>query len=125
MPDLSVYVQVATIVSALAKALDTGLDYFQALKDVESDPIKLREDAVALQNTYDESEIGAISGRIQGCRDRFLEEGHGENRVRCLCSVLRDASAGNGGTMPIDDWQKMFEKLRCASMGSAAAAASA
>ena len=26
MPDLSVYVQVATIVSALAKALDTGLD---------------------------------------------------------------------------------------------------
>jgi hypothetical protein len=113
MADFSVYVQVATIVSALAKALDTGLNYYEALKDVEADPTKIESDAKSLSNTYSDDEIRSILDRIQGCRDRFIDEGHGKNRQRCICSVLSDARDGNGGTLPIDEWNDMYERLGC------------
>lgn len=111
MSDFSAYVQVATIMSALAKALDTGLNYYQALKDVETDPSQIKHDAARLQNSYDDDEIESILSRIQGCRDRFIDEGDGVNRARCICSVLNDAKAGNGGIMPIDEWEATYRNL--------------
>ena len=114
MPDLTSYVHVATIVSTLAKALDTGLSYFKALRQVEAEPAKIEAAAKQLQSTYDDAEIKSLLERIQGCRDRFVDEGHGPNRKRCLCSVLRDAKSGNGGRMPVDEWDDMYSSLGCA-----------
>src|SRR5262249_11753855 len=66
-------------------------------------------------STYSEDEMQAILRRLQDCRDRFVTEGSGEARSRCICSVFKDVSDGNGGELPhIDDSQRMFRQLRCA-----------
>ncbi len=64
-------------------------------------------------STYSDDEIKAIGGRLQSCRQRFISEGHGENRKLCLCSVLTDVKDGNGGTIPFDDWQQTYKTLGC------------
>ena len=51
---------------------------------------------------------------LKGCRDRFIQQGGGTDRSRCICSVLREAQEGNGGTLPeIDDWENIYRQLRC------------
>jgi hypothetical protein len=65
-------------------------------------------------STYSDAELEAIISRIQGCRDRFIEQGSGRDRSHCLCSIFKEIMDGNGGRMPrIDAWERMYEQLRC------------
>jgi len=65
-------------------------------------------------STFSDKEVQAIIRRIAGCRDRFIAQGGGEDRARCLCSIFRKISDGNGGVLPrVDDWQNMFRQLNC------------
>ena len=65
-------------------------------------------------STYSDDEVRSILDRIEGCRKRFIEQGGGADRRRCLCSILKEIAEGNGGQLPhIDDWRNMFNKLSC------------
>jgi hypothetical protein len=65
-------------------------------------------------STYSDDELGAIIRRIEGCRDRFIEQGSGLDRSRCLCSIFKEIRDGNGGRLPrIDAWERMYEQLKC------------
>ena len=66
-------------------------------------------------STYSDAEIEAILKRIEGCRQRFITQGGGDDRKACLCSIFKEIAAGNGGTLPqVDDWENMFRRLNCA-----------
>lgn len=65
-------------------------------------------------STYSDREIQELNRQIEDCRDRFIAQGSGKNRARCLCSIFNEIKAGNGGELPnIDDWQRMFAVLKC------------
>lgn len=67
-------------------------------------------------STYSDEEIEELIRKIKGCRDRFIAQGSGHDRARCLCSIFNEIKAGNGGFVPnIDDWQRMYSVLQCAS----------
>ncbi len=66
-------------------------------------------------STYSEPEVQAILERLKACRDRFITEGSGTGRKKCLCSVFKDVIDGNGGKLPhIDDWENIYNQLNCA-----------
>lgn len=109
MPDLVLATQIASIVSAIASAMQLSISYRQAEKNLDKRTIA--KHAQILISTYDDDELSAIHDRIRTCRDRFINEGGGVQRVRCMCSVLRDAIAGNGGVPPIPEWERMYDQL--------------
>jgi hypothetical protein len=65
-------------------------------------------------STYSDDEVREIIRRIEGCRDRFIKQGGGKERARCICSVLKEIADGNGGIVPIiDHWREMYDQLGC------------
>lgn len=116
--NLQDWANLAAIVSAMAEVYRTGKEEFQSFYDRFLKSPGIAQDARLLSKafvTYEEDEVEAIAERIKRCRDRFKEEGSGEARLRCLCSVLRDVKDGNGGTIPkIDHWRAIYDQLNCA-----------
>ncbi|MGB0766223.1 MAG: hypothetical protein ACPGYV_00780 [Phycisphaeraceae bacterium] len=109
MPNLELATQVATIISALTSAAQLGISYNRAVSGI--DQKQIARQAKTLVSTYDDEELDSLKERLEKCRRRFITEGDGRQRVRCLCSVLEDAIDGNGGTAPIDDWQDTYDQL--------------
>lgn len=109
MADLALATQIASIVSAIAASVQLGISYREA--EINIDQRMMLQHAEILTSTYDDEELDALHVRISACRDRFKNEGDGSQRVRCLCSVLKDAIAGNGGVAPIPDWESMYGRL--------------
>lgn len=65
-------------------------------------------------STYSEAEVEQIFSRLEGCKNRFIDQGSGKERAKCICSVLNETKAGNGGTLPIiDDWENIYRQLGC------------
>jgi hypothetical protein len=65
-------------------------------------------------STYSDDEVRELIRKIEGCRDRFIKQGSGRDRARCICSIFNEIADGNGGILPaIDDWQRMYDQLRC------------
>jgi len=65
-------------------------------------------------STYSQRELEELIRKIEACRDRFIAQGSGADRARCLCSIFDEIKAGNGGWMPpIDDWSRMHNQLNC------------
>lgn len=92
-------------------SLDETIAYYK------KDP-KTRQDAEQAvekyRNTYPDDVLKDIAERLRRCDDRFKETNDGEDRVRCICTVLRNTAAGNGGDMPdVSDWPDIFEQLKC------------
>jgi hypothetical protein len=55
-------------------------------------------------STYSDPEVQVIIRKINGCRDRFIKQGGGTDRARCLCSIFQEIKDGNGGDLPrLDD----------------------
>lgn len=113
MIGLAAWASVAAIVSAMADVVTVGretFDYF--LRQRLDDPDLPRKAAVlaATYSTYSDREIEAIRKRVENCRDRFIEEGSGEARKNCLCSVLRVVKDGNGGYIPVEEWQRAYNQ---------------
>ena len=107
----------AATISAMVDVLRLGKEtYEEYFRQRERDP-SLAEKVKVLSltfSTYSSEELDAIKERIENCRRRFIEEGAGDARRRCLCSVLRDVRDGNGGTIPEPEWESAFEQLKCA-----------
>lgn len=111
------YANVVATISAMCAVFQTGKDIYESYfseylrsPNIEREAEMLR---LALM-TYSEEEVEEIEDRIEGCRNRFIREGSGERRARCLCSVLTDVKDGNGGDIPdIDSWGEIYEQLKC------------
>jgi hypothetical protein len=83
---------------------------------------KYRHDRATIQeatrvsrlSTFSDEEVESLMAAVKRCRTRFTETHDGLSRVKCLCSVLREAKEGNGGTLPeIDDWENIYHQLDC------------
>ncbi len=110
------WAELAAIVSAMVDVINIGRDSFVSYFGSRSrNPQNVQHAAILMNSlsSYSNDEIEAIANRIYGCRKRFISEGDGAQRSRCLCSVLSDVRAGNGGRIPIPAWEEMFNKLKC------------
>ena len=68
-------------------------------------------------STFSDDEVKELIHKIEGCRDRFIKQGSGKDRARCLCSIFSEIMDGNGGRLPlIDDWQRMWDQLECSTL---------
>jgi hypothetical protein len=110
------WLDVLSWTKALFDAITLGAsvsDAYQKHKREKDTISESRRVSVAF-STYSEDEVNAISKRLQECRDRFIAEGSGQQRARCLCSVLKDFKDGNGGVLPhVDDWANIYSQLHC------------
>jgi len=103
-------------IKTVFEATKATIDLARTLEKYRSDPEVIAEaNRVSLAfSTYSDEEIQYLVGLIEGCRSRFMEQGSGENRARCLCAVFKEIMAGNGGVLPrIDDWENIHRQLAC------------
>jgi hypothetical protein len=91
-------------------------DYYRSFRRYLADRGLIQEaERLSLEySTYSDAEVRELIKRIDACRERFIEQVGGEERSRCLCSVLKQIKDGNGGTFPSPEWQKMWDQLGCA-----------
>ena len=101
---------------ALYDLVQGGVDYAASFRKhrAESDTIAESQRVTAVLSTYSDREVEELIRKIEGCRDRFISQGGGSDRARCLCSIFKEIKDGNGGSLPeIDDWRRMYEQLDC------------
>lgn len=117
MPEPISLATIAATISAMIDLVKFGKETYQDyLEKRKSDPL-LESKVEALRkafSTYSKDEIEAIHERLDNCRKRFIDEGDGKARSRCLCSVLTDVRDGNGGNIPVDEWENAYSTLNCA-----------
>jgi hypothetical protein len=114
MLTLEQFAELSAIVSAMADVYLVGRDtyaVFFARRRAAPDFVDKGRVLQRIYSTYSDSEIEAIRKRIENCRDRFIAEGSGEARRTCLCRVLSDVKAGNGGNIPVPDWANIYKQL--------------
>jgi hypothetical protein len=103
---------------ALYDLVQGGIDYatsFQRHRQ-EADTVAESRRVSVTYSTYSDRELQEMIRKIEGCRDRFIAQGSGADRARCLCSIFKEIRDGNGGSMPnIDAWRDMYEQLSCGS----------
>jgi hypothetical protein len=113
---LADWASIAAIVSAMCDVIATGRTSFEVFyRERLASPETTAQAAILSEifSTYSDEELDAIRERIEGCRRRFIEEGAGDRRARCLCSVLTDVRDGNGGVIPVNDWSDIYKRLGC------------
>lgn len=116
MLSLEQFSELAAIISAMADVYLIGRDTFSAYltRRMRASDYQTRGQILLdVFSTYTDDEVDAIEERIKRCRDRFIREGSGNARRKCICSVLSDVKAGNGGTIPVGDWKKIYDQLKC------------
>ncbi len=91
-------------------------DYVSSFAKHKEDSATIAESerVSASYSTFSDAEVREILNRIEGCRERFIAQGSGRDRTRCLCSIFKEIIEGNGGQIPkIDAWERMYKELRC------------
>lgn len=94
-------------------------DYYANLRRHREERATVRAAHLASErySTFSDKELTEIIAKIEGCRDRFIVQGSGKDRARCLCSIFNEIMDGNGGELPdVDAWREMYAQLRCASV---------
>jgi hypothetical protein len=116
MGNFGQWLEILASVKAIAESIRTGLSLAETYAKYRHDPDVVREAERVSQDdsTFSPAEVSAIQARLEGCRTRFIEQGGGADRSRCVCGVLREAKEGNGGSLPrIDDWERYYAQLDC------------
>lgn len=116
MASPQLWLEVLSWVKTLFEATKATIDLGATYEKYRRDNATLREaERVSIKfSTYSEAEVESLLARLKGCRDRFISQGGGAERARCICSVLHEAMEGNGGVLPmIDDWQNIYSQLNC------------
>jgi hypothetical protein len=110
------WMEVLSWVKALFEAGALSADLTKLYLKYRNDPATVKEAqrvSVAF-STFSDAEVESLLSRLKGCRDRFIAQGGGSERARCICSVLHEAAEANGGALPaIDDWENIYRQLRC------------
>jgi hypothetical protein len=118
MASPEIWLDVLAWTKALFDATKSSIDLYVSYAKYRQDAATISESrrVSAAYSSYSEGELESLLRRLHGCRDRFIEQGGGKDRARCICSVLQEAKEGNGGTLPIvDDWQIIYSQLGCGS----------
>jgi hypothetical protein len=116
MASPELWLQVLSLIKALFDAAKSGEDVIASYQKhrQEKDTIQESQRVSVAFSTYSEKEVRSILSRLEGCRDRFIKQGGGTDRARCVCSVLDEVKDGNGGRLPrIDDWENIYRQLGC------------
>jgi hypothetical protein len=118
MASAQTWLELLAWTKALFDTTKASIDLTTAYLKYRHDPETIQESqrvSVAF-STYSEEEVKSLLNRMKGCQDRFVAQGGGLDRARCICSVLQEAKDGNGGVLPlIDDWQNIYAQLHCGS----------
>ncbi|SRR6266550_387333 len=120
MASFHIWLEVLSWTKALFEATVLGADLRKAYEQHRQEKATIGEAKRVSHtfSTYSEEEVEALLNRLKQCRDRFIQEGSGPNRAKCLCSVFADAMVGNGGKLPlIDDWGRFYKQLNCSKRG--------
>jgi hypothetical protein len=77
---------------ALYDLAQGGVDYVTSYQRhrQEADTIAESRRASRAFSTYADREVEELIKKIEGCRDRFITQGSGADRARCLCSIFRN-----------------------------------
>lgn len=116
MASPELWLEVLSLTKALFDAVKSGADVIDSYRKhrQERETIKESQRVSVAFSTYSEAELKAVLSRLEQCRDRFIRQGGGTDRARCICSVLDEVKTGNGGRLPfIDDWESIYRQLRC------------
>lgn len=116
MASFHLWLEVLSWTKALVEGVTLGVDVRNAYRHhrEEKDTIAEAQRVSKVYSTYSDGEVQAILDRLERCRDRFMSEGSGPARRKCLCSVFNDVIEGNGGILPhIDDWERFYQQLNC------------
>jgi hypothetical protein len=116
MASAQLWLEVLAWTKALFDSTKATIDLLATYRKYRTDKETVQEASrvSAVFSTYSDAEVEALLARLQGCRDRFVKQGGGGDRAACICSVLNEAAAGNGGTLPeIDDWARIYSQLQC------------
>ena len=116
MASAQIWLEVLAWTKALFDATTSSINVYDAYNKHkgERDTQQEASRASMAYSTFSEEEVNAMLDRLKGCRDRFVEQGGGEERAKCICSVLNEAMKGNGGSLPhIDDWKRIYSTLKC------------
>jgi hypothetical protein len=114
MASFETWLQVLSLIKALFEAATLGDDIFKAYEKHknEQDTQQEAKRVSRVYSTFSEEEVKAMLARLEGCRDRFIKQAGGKERVICICSVLDEVKQGNGGLLPkIDDWERIYSAL--------------
>jgi hypothetical protein len=115
MAELFLWLEALAGLHALYDLVEAGVGYglgYERYRNQRS-VIAEAERARAVLSTYSDREVGELIKRIEGCRDRFIEQGAGKDRARCLCNILEQIKDGNGGDFPVLEWDRMYNQLHC------------
>lgn len=116
MASPEIWLEVLSWVKAIFDAVKLGEDVLESYEKHrrERDTIQEAQRVSVQFSTYSEAEVRAILVRLKGCQERFIQQGGGADRSRCLCSVFNEVREGNGGQLPrIDDWENIYRQLQC------------
>uniref|UniRef100_E6PH15 Uncharacterized protein n=1 Tax=mine drainage metagenome TaxID=410659 RepID=E6PH15_9ZZZZ len=122
MAPAELWLQVLAWTKTLFEATKAAIDLEQTFQKYARDPETIREaQRVSIAfSTYSLAEVESLLHRLEGCRERFISQGGGKDRAKCICSVLNEARDGNGGQLPlIDDWRNIYDQLQCSRAGLA------
>jgi hypothetical protein len=109
---LQLLATIKAVAESVTSTIDVGTNINRYLSDSETIQESRRISRVF--STYSDDEVNAIARRLDECRRRFIAEGDGEQRRKCMCNALTDLKAGNGGQLPhADHWYEYWEQLRC------------
>lgn len=109
---LEILAWIKTLFEATKASIDLKTTYLKYRNDRET--VQESQRVSVAFSTFSEEEVDSLLDRIEGCRARFIAQGSGSDRARCICSVLQEAMEGNGGALPlIDDWQNIYRQLNC------------
>lgn len=114
MASYDAWLEVFSWIKAISDAATFSADILKAYEKHREERATRGEARRASQalSTYSEAEVEAITKRLKACRDRFIAEGSGAQRARCLCSVFDDLMEGNGGVLPpFDDWERIYRQV--------------
>ena len=116
MASPELWLEVLSITKALFDATKSGIDVIKSYRKHRAEPATISESRRVSKafSTFSDTELRAILSRLEQCRDRFIAQGGGGDRSRCVCSVLNEVKDGNGGRLPvIDDWENIYRQLGC------------
>jgi len=110
--NLSTYQNAAAYISAAIDVMMNDNDNFQYYYNIRRSEAANADNALVLINTYTEEDLKDFRDRIDQCGVRGRNEGQ-DSRVKCLCFVLGEIKKGNGGDIPVDQWQDYYNQLKC------------
>jgi len=115
MADAELWLHVVASIGAIIEVVKYGAEYTAAFARKMDEPATnaAAQKVSLVLSTYSDDEVEQLLRRIKRCRDHFIDEGSGIERVKCMCSVLRDIKDGNGGDFPLDEWEELFRQLKC------------